>query len=438
MRPQKTAYQLRDSQVATPKPVVDLFWRLIRERRGCLGSVLDAGAGDGRFASGGNYQRYVGVEIDPKRAANAAINTPGLIEEGCAFRHAASGYDACIGNPPYVRHHDIESPWKEKTSARLEKDLGVKLDRHGNLYLYFLCLGLIKTNEKGLVSMVIPFEWVSRPSAAGLRKLIAREGWNVSVYRFQDQIFPDVLTTASISIIDKAGRNGEWKFFDIDADYNITGRKGISGSDEDVLAHQERGDVWARRGLSPGSQEIFTLTEGQRIHSGLTMRDVVPCVTTLRYLPRSLRELTTAAFQKQLVDGGKRCWLIKSNGRRISENVKRYLAHIPPDLRQTYTCLNQDPWYAYETVPVPRLLFHSGFTHFGPKVIVNAVGAHAVGSVYGIHAPRRVSIRKVRDYLTKIDFEARVVAHAKTLKKIEVKQVNTVLSAWSNLKRQND
>ena len=41
-----------------------LFWKLIKQYRKNLDSVLDMGAGDCRFGIGGNFHRYVGVEID--------------------------------------------------------------------------------------------------------------------------------------------------------------------------------------------------------------------------------------------------------------------------------------------------------------------------------------------------------------------------------------
>ena len=196
----KTAYELSESQVSTPSRVVSLFWRLARRERKDLGTVLDMGAGDCCFARGGSFRRYVGVEIDRKRSASATLPANGTLVHGCAFKHSGKDYDACIGNPPYVRHHDIESPWKEDTVSGIDEALGVTLHRNCNLYVYFLCLGLLKTHAKGLVALVIPYEWVSRPSASRLRAYIRKKKWNVSVYRFQESIFEDVMTTASVTL----------------------------------------------------------------------------------------------------------------------------------------------------------------------------------------------------------------------------------------------
>lgn len=417
--------------MTTPERVVSLFWKLIKQHRQRLGSVLDMGAGDCVLANGGAFDEYIGVEIDRKRVANAKPPANGRVIHGCVFRHEGAGYDACIGNPPYQRHHDIRSPWKERTVARLNHELGVALDKHCNLYIYFFCLGLLKTHPEGLVALIVPYEWVSRPSAEALRKYIQKNRWAVSVYRFQMPIFDGVLTTACVSIVDKRCRDGRWKYHDIAQDWRVTVRQGITDSKEGVLEYSERGRSWALRGLSPGTQKVFTLTEGERIHAGLERRDVVPCVTTLRRVPRDLRALSAAAFQKHFVRARAKCWLIRSFEGERSRSLNAYLEAVPQKDRQTYTCRNQSPWFNYHAHPVPQILVGSGFTRFGPKVLINSVGAHAVGSVLGIHGKARLALRSLQAYLLKINFETRVVAHAKTLKKLEVKQLNSVLNEFA-------
>jgi hypothetical protein len=434
----RTAYELSKSQIDTPSSVVSLFWGLTKQYREHLGSVLDIGAGDCRFAKGGAFDRYVGVEIDEKRVATAKPPANGEIINGCVFEHKGNEYAGCIGNPSYVRHHDIESPWKENTITRLERELSVSLSKHSNLYLYFFCLALLKTCEDGLVALVIPYEWVSRPSFKGLRDYIQLHKWGVAVYRFQMPVFDGVMTTASITIVDKACHDGKWKYFDITPEHQVLPRRGITGSEKRVLDYAARGKTWALRGISPGSQKIFTLTEGERIRAGLGKGDVVPCVTSLKNVPRDLRVLNKTSFDKHFVQAGRRCWLIRSNEEKHSGQLNAYLDSIPEAKRQTYTCNNQAPWFNYERHPVPQLLFGAGFTKFGPKVLINSVGAHAVGSVYGIHSDKKLPVRSLQSNLLKIDFEKQVVAHAGKLKKVEIKQLNSVLNTLSSQQQKND
>ena len=427
----RTAYELNESQVSTPTRAISLFWKLTKQHHEHLGSVLDMGADDCRFAKGGRFDRYVGVEIDGDRVARAKPPANGSIIHTCIFKHNESGYDACIGNPPYARHHDIESSWKEKTVDRLNRELEVQLNKHCNLYIYFFCLGLLKTHERGLLALVIPYEWVSRPSAKPLRDYIQSKRWGVAVYRFRMPIFEGVMTTASVTIVDKGRRDGVWSYHEITPDYHVVKRNGVVESCDGVLEYAERGSIWALRGLSPGSQKVFTLTDGERIHYGLSKDDVVPCVTTLRNVPRGLRTLSEAAFQRHFVEAGEKCWLIRSHEDHRSSALDAYLEAVPEKERQNYTCLNQTPWFNYLPHPKPRILFSSGFTEFGPKILVNSVGARAVGSVFGIHSNERLPLRRLQHYLLHFDFEKSVVAHSKKLKKVEVNQLNGLLNRFA-------
>src|SRR5262249_16428837 len=146
-------------------------------------------------------------------------------------------------------------------------------------------------------------------------------------------------------------------FHDISPAYKVVKRTGITDSKEGVLKYAERGPIWGLRGLSPGSQKIFALTEGERIRSGLSKQDVTPCVTSLRAVPRQLRVLSHTAFQKHFVEAGERCWLIRSDRPKRSEQLNVYLESVPPRKRSTFTCRNQQPWFKYQKHPKPQVLF---------------------------------------------------------------------------------
>lgn len=429
MSKHNTAYEIARSQVATQEDVIRLFWRITHRYRSHFSSVLDLGAGDGRFALSGHYTSYEGVEIDANRSHIADLPRTTTIIYNCVFEHQKEGYTACIGNPPYVRHHDIEEKWRDSVAERLTEKTGFRLNRKCNLYIYFIFLALLKARSDGLVSVLVPYEWVSRPSAEPLRKYITSNGWHVDVYKFVEPIFNDVLTTASISVIDKKKRDGRWSYNLIDRNGDVSRLKSLTGSDCDILPYEGRGQLWAMRGMSPGTQKVFTLTEGERIHAGLNHDDVLPCVTSLREVPSDLLHLDDSAFRNRFVEGGAKCWLIKSYKTTISTRLQAYLDNVPPALHDTWTCNSRKPWYRFPLSEAPKLLVSTGFISFGPKILVNAVKAHAVGSVCGVYSDIEMDLSRLQSYLTGFDFEKRVVPHAKKLKKIEIRQLNSVLNS---------
>jgi hypothetical protein len=426
MRRVKSAYEFRETQVFTPDEVVGCIWRIVSEYRAKPLSVIDLGAGDGRFAQKGRYKKYLGIEIDTATATRR-LPPNAKIQFGCAFEKAKGKWDIAIGNPPYVRNHYIELPWMLTVAERFKKNLSVDMNRQANLFVYFLLLGIEVTHATGLVAMLTPHEWVARPSSEPLRALIAKNKWEVSIYRFKTRIFDEVMTTAALSIIDKSKTTGKWNYFEIDDTFAVQKRRLASGSRYKVLDYEKRSkDRWSLRGLSPGTQKVFTLTEGERIHHGLSLDDVVPCVTTLRSLDKTTASLTKAVFNKYYRDLGEKCWLIKSYERSLSHKLTAYLTAIPKETYNTATCLLREPWYDFKPFPISDVLVASGFTHFGPKVVKNTIGAHHVGSVYGVFAPKQAHGEIVNSLKT-YNFEKRVIAHSGKLKKIEIRQLNGVL-----------
>jgi hypothetical protein len=416
--------------VSTPRNVVQVLWTVVRNYRSRVSNVVDFGAGDGRLAAGGNYQSYLGIEIDQSRTTCIDIPSKATIVNDCAFKHPDEGFALAVGNPPYVRHHDLEPEWRDRIASDISRRTGIELNRKCNLYVYFLFLSLLKTSSSGLVALIVPYEWLSRPSSASLRQYIKKSRWQVDVYRFDAPIFDGVETTASISVIDKRNRSSSWKYHSIDEQGLITGRPNVTGTEKGLIDYDSRGAVWAMRGMSPGSQKIFTLTDGERIHAGLTKREVYPCVTTLRHLPQRMKQLTEGAFRSRYVDAGKKCWLIKSHRERIPEHLRLYLETIPKHLRDTATCANRDQWYRYTLFPLPDLLVSSGFVGSAPKAVINSVGAYNVGGVHGVHRVPPGLRRPLQHHLTNSDFASQIVSHSGRLRKIEVRQLNTVLNNY--------
>jgi len=427
VRPRKSAYELSQSQVNTPPSVVSLFWTVVANYRPVLRTVLDFGAGDCRFVKGCHAKEYVGVEIDASRSSTQRLPEKAKCVHSCAFEFKGRDFDACVGNPPYARHHDIEKPWKSSIADKFKLQLSLTVDKRWNLYLYFLALACLKTKADGLIALIIPYEWVARPAAATLRGYLLRHKWNVSVYRFTNSIFPGVLTTACITIIDKSTTQKKWTYYEIDQAFRIRAKSDAGARYGRLIRYRERGPIWSMRGLSPGTQKVFTLTERQRLDAGLSLRDVDPCITSLRHVPATLSMLNQVTFRKYFIDSGKRCWLVRSNLPCVSDRLLVYLRQAPKSLRSNTTCAARKPWYRFRAQRIPELVLSSGFVTQSPKILINSIRAHAIGAVSGIHLEQRFSARKIQKAIHNDDFSNRVVGYAKTLKKLEVGQLNCVL-----------
>lgn len=426
---------LQRCQVATPPDVVDLLWRLaLAARKGAeFDSVLDLGAGDARFARSAvaRFDRYLGVERD-RHKITVTSDLPKRARVVCGDALAWRGHrvSLAIGNPPFIKAAHLHPEWRASALDRLEAQSGVRLKDTANAYVLFLLQAMLRTRDDGLVVQLVPYEWVSRPSAAELRAYLRAQRWDVRVFRFNADLFPRVLTTASVVIIDKRSTQGRWEFGEIERNGTLRTFTSPSGTAKSVLPYAGRdGNVHALRGLSPGGQEIFVLTEQQRLHFGLRKkRDVVPCVTSLRRLTADTGVLDGETFRRDFVESGARCWLIRSDRPNWSAQLSAYLASVGTRWKRYSTCTNRSQWARYVSHPAPALLVSSGFVGKAPKVVVNEVGAIAVGSVYAVLTRRsKPKLVQLACRLRAYDFSRRLVHHSNNLRKIEVRQLNAVL-----------
>lgn len=415
-------------QVDTPHLLVKKVWDVVEKSRTHIGKVVDFGAGDARFARYGCYDSYVGYEIDPSRCSLTNLPNRAEIVNACAFSEEMHDADLSIGNPPYVRNQDLPEGWRQQAAATVQRRTGVKISGLANAWQYFFLLSLASTHDQGLVALVIPYEWVSRPSSATLRDYIRAQGWGVSVYRLHDKTFDGVLTTSSITVIDKATDKGAWSYFRENDDGSFSPMSSASGGRLKLLSYEPAdGEKFAaKRGLSPGTQEYLTLTEGERARCGLKRNiDVVPCVTSMRTVGDETGTLTEAEFEVQFVSSGRKCWLVRTD-KTPGARLQRYLDSVPEEGRLTSTCTGRSVWWKFSMPAVPALLMATGFRG-RPKVMINEVGAIAVGGVCGIHGASPEQAKKIAAAVRGADYDGRVVSHSNGLLKLEINQINALL-----------
>lgn len=423
---------LKTCQVDTPDQLVKATWDHVNQLRDNIGLVVDFGAGDGRFSQHGSYRQYIGFEVDATRVRDAILPHNATLFKSCAFSADRVEADLCIGNPPFVRNQHLPDGWRRSASKVIKDRTGVMLSGLANAWQYFFFLALTSVKSDGLCALVVPYEWVSRPSAKQLRDYITANGWGVEVYRLVDSTFDSVLTTASVTIIDKARTDGLWTYFEQTADGAYVGLPSPTGGEAGVMDYRRRSDVGrteprATRGLSPGTQKLLTLTEGERAHLGLQPgRDVVECVTTLRHLPPEVVRLDQEAFTRHYRDAGQKCWLIRTNS-EPHPTLLAYLENTNLADRATATCLERITWWRFTMPSIPDMLMAQSFRGRFPKIVDNVLGARAVGGVCGVYNVSSEHKRLLARTALTMDLGQRVVAHSNGLRKIEINQLNTLL-----------
>ena len=420
---------LRRCQIATPDQVVRRVWELVASHRNKIDRVVDFGAGDGRFATAGHYDRYIGYEIDVSRWEKRALPRRATLVSKCAFSVRETDADLCIGNPPFVRNQDLPRHWRKHAAREIKERVGVTVPGLANAWQYFVFLALASTNPDGLVALVLPYEWVSRPSARELRNHILDYGYSVFAYRLRDDTF-EHLTTSSITLIDKATRKSKWRYFEETEAGKFISLNSASGGRGGSLRYL-RGNpdkaVCVRRGLSPGTQEVLTLSERERQKHGLHVgRDVVRCVTSLRHVPQSLKTLGARGFRRLFEKQNVKCWLIRTD-KEPSQRLRDYLDSIPLKHTRSATCRSRPDWWRFTLPDSPAVIVATGFRTARPKAVRNDIKASVVGSVSGVYGLSKRAATRVVQRLHVARLRRRIVAHSNGMRKLEVGQLGTFL-----------
>lgn len=176
--------------------------------------IVDPGAGSARFllAAGRACPRasLVGVEIDPLAALVSRANLT-----AAGFEHRSrvvvddyrtveigrcDGTTAYLGNPPYVRHHQIEPAGKQwlADSAAL---LGLSANGLAGLHAHFLVATALHAGPGDIGSFVTSAEWLDVNYGRLLRELIATRLGGVSIHVINPEATPfrDAATTAAVT-----------------------------------------------------------------------------------------------------------------------------------------------------------------------------------------------------------------------------------------------
>ncbi|MCY4175368.1 MAG: N-6 DNA methylase [Acidimicrobiaceae bacterium] len=197
----------------TPCEIVSSMVAWVGERAEPL-RIVDPGTGSARFllAAGRAFPQasLVGVEIDPLAAlvARANLTAAGFDNRSRVvvgdYRTAAlgdcGGTTAYLGNPPYVRHHQIE-PAGKKWLAESAVQLGLRANGLAGLHAHFLVATALHARPGDIGSFVTSAEWLDVNYGSLLRELVATQLGGVSVHIVDPQASPfgDAATTAAVT-----------------------------------------------------------------------------------------------------------------------------------------------------------------------------------------------------------------------------------------------
>ncbi len=180
--------------------------------------IVDPGAGSGRFiAAAGRAMpnaQLVAVEIDPLSALilRSQLHVIGLSSRSTVvvadYRtlrlRQISGRTAFIGNPPFVRHHQL-SPESKRWYVQSALSLGIRASQLAGLHAHFILATALKAVAHDVGCLVTAAEWLDVNYGSTLRTLFVEHLGLSSLQLIEPKAkpFPDADATAVICCFEK-------------------------------------------------------------------------------------------------------------------------------------------------------------------------------------------------------------------------------------------
>ena len=119
-------------------------------------------------------------------------------------RLPSGGFDAVIGNPPYVRSRNIAEDVRHEMSAWHTAKTG-----NTDLYIPFYELGIKLLSDNGKLGFISPNTFIQSVNGRSLRQYLLECKFSVSILDFREmQIFKNTTSYTCITLIDKSRING--------------------------------------------------------------------------------------------------------------------------------------------------------------------------------------------------------------------------------------
>jgi adenine-specific DNA-methyltransferase len=442
----------------TPTLIVDAMVAWAYAEISTPARVVDPGAGSGRFliAAAGKFPNaeLVAVDVDPLATlmlrANAAVHgfadrlTVYLADYRSVALPTIAGPTLFIGNPPYVRHHDIGAQWK-RWFAATAKRFGFTASTLAGLHIHFFfkTRELAKPGDYG--AFITAAEWLDVNYGSALRRMLVDGlgGTAVHVIDPKAQPFADALTTGAITCFRVGNQPGGITMRSVDSLDGLAplgrgreiARREIAGARKwSTFVHEQKqaptgfielGELFrVHRGQVTGGNSVWIDNDAAR---DVPKRYKPFTVTGARELLAAGAELTSTKGLHRVIDLPAELDALDPDERKAVQRflswARRHGAH------ESYIATHRRAWWSVGLrAPAPILCTY--MARRAPAFVRNLVKARHINIAHGLYPREPLSdavLTAVLTYLRRHINTAGGRTYAGGLVKFEPKELERIL-----------
>jgi adenine-specific DNA-methyltransferase len=413
------------AQFFTPFSIADLMAKWILANSG-LKTVLEPAFGLGVFSRAIlNYKEDVeikGFEVDTTIYENAKqhfgdTENVNLLLQDYMYNDWQNKYDGIICNPPYFKFHDYDN---KNILKEIETNLKCKLNGFTNLYTLFLLKSIHQLSTNGRCAYIIPSEFLNSDYGKLVKTYLIKSKAlrHIIVIDFEENVFDDALTTASIILCANDNLTDRVQFSNIQSLDDLS-------KVEDIIAnypnfsdteqtykfpelnpeikwkayYQKQNSIkfknlvpfstYAKvvRGIATGSNEYFTFNSSKAKEFEIEEQYLLPCICSAKDVKTSF--FTTQDFE-ELKQNDKPVFLFNaqnSTDKRINSYIQK---GENEEINKRFLTASRTPWYSLENRQ-PAPIWVSVFNRTGLRFIRNEANISNLTSYHCIY-PKQTSL----------------------------------------------
>jgi adenine-specific DNA-methyltransferase len=323
------------------------------------------------------------------------------------------GFDAIIGNPPYVSHHNIPIPRKRALTDLIGSE--INLDSKASLWAYFVIHSLRFLKVGGRIAWILPSSFLHADYAQKIRKKIAESFERSLIIQLGQHLFASEGTEESTAVLLaegwKSGSTNEFSRVDfaatlLDLEHTIAqwqmgdvvgneydrrlghillareAIKAVERIEERFEVHQ-LGDLAAVLiGIVTGANDFFVINEEIAKRWHLKSNNLTPILSRATFFD-GIR--ITIDDLRKASQNNVRCLLLdtkQTNGNNIQ--LTSYLSSFPEDRKLTNTTFGKrEVWHQPDDGRIPHAFLPYVLQH-GPRLILNVANTTCTNSVHRV------------------------------------------------------
>lgn len=413
------------AQFFTPYPIAEVMVKWILGNKK-LNNFLEPAFGLGVFTrailSQNKNINIKGFEIDETILENAKdyfqeFKNVNLILQDYIYSDWKNKYDGIVCNPPYFKFHDYDN---KNILKEIETNLNYKLNGFTNLYTIFLLKSIYQLSNNGRCAYIIPSEFLNSDYGKLVKEYLIKSKTlrHIIVIDFEENVFDDALTTASIILCAKDNLTEQVQFS------NIQSLKDLPKIDETISQYpnffktsqvynfselnpeikwkayyQKQNSIrfkhlvpfstYAKvvRGIATGSNEYFTFNQSKAKRYSIDEQNLLPCICSAKDAKAPF--FTTQDFE-DLKKNDKPIFLFHAKN-SINENVISYIKKGESEqINKRFLTASRTPWYSLENRK-PAPIWVSVFNRSGLRFIRNEANISNLTSYHCIY-PRQTNL----------------------------------------------